>query len=87
MKPQASDQRLSVIVLPEYDGAMEDKELKKKLKKVPDVDKDGEPIWKIEESADRIEKKNRSKVPLFLKDKKTGAVQGNQQDEKDETPE
>ena len=27
---------------------MEDKELKKKLRKVPDVDEAGEPIWKIE---------------------------------------
>jgi len=30
---------------------MEDKELKKKLRKVPDVDSSGEPIWKIEGSA------------------------------------
>ncbi len=27
---------------------MEDKELKKRLKKVPDADKDGEPIYKID---------------------------------------
>ena len=26
---------------------MEDKELKKKLKKIPDVDKNGDPIYKI----------------------------------------
>jgi hypothetical protein len=27
---------------------MEDKELKKKLKKIPDVDKNGDPIYKID---------------------------------------
>jgi hypothetical protein len=30
---------------------MEDKEVKKKLRKVPDVDSTGEPIWKIEGGA------------------------------------
>ena len=30
---------------------MEDKEVKKKLRKVPDVDSSGEPIWKIEGGA------------------------------------
>ena len=37
---------------------MEDKEVKRKLRKVPDVDKDGEPIWKIERGAEKTEKKN-----------------------------
>ena len=65
---------------------MEDKELKKKLAKVPDVDKDGEPIWKIETSESRTAERKRSEVPLFLKNNPSSA-QGNQQDEKDETPE
>jgi hypothetical protein len=29
---------------------MEDKELKKRLKKIPDVDKNGDPIYKIDDS-------------------------------------
>ena len=29
---------------------MEDKELKKRLRKIPDVDKNGDPICKIDES-------------------------------------
>lgn len=29
---------------------MEDKELKKKLKKIPDADKNGDPIYKIADS-------------------------------------
>ncbi len=35
---------------------MEDKELKKRLKKIPDMDKNGDPIYKIDTS-----KKNESK--------------------------
>ena len=65
---------------------MEDKELKRKLAKVPDVDKDGEPIWKIESPEERIEKRNREDVPLFLKTN-SSTDKGNLQDEKDETPE
>ena len=65
---------------------MEDKELKKKLAKVPDVDKDGEPIWKIESPEERTEKRNRADVPLFLR-RNSSADKGNPQDEKDETPE
>ena len=65
---------------------MEDKELKKKLAKVPDVDKDGEPIWKIESPEERVEKRNRADVPLFLK-RNSSTDMGNPQDEKDETPE
>ena len=37
---------------------MEDKELKKRLKKIPDVDKHGDPIYKI---ADHQTKKTPSK--------------------------
>jgi hypothetical protein len=65
---------------------MEDKELKKKLAKVPDVDKGGEPIWKIESPEERVEKRNRADVPLFLK-RNSSTDKGNPQDEKDETPE
>jgi hypothetical protein len=65
---------------------MEDKELKKKLAKVPDADEKGEPIFKIDGSAEREGQQRRSKVPLFLK-KNPSAAQGNAQDEKDETPE
>jgi hypothetical protein len=56
---------------------MEDKELKKKLDKVPDVDKNGEPIYKIAEKAEE---------PLFRRNSPNTA-QGNAQDEKDETAE
>jgi hypothetical protein len=65
---------------------MEDKEVKRKLAKVPDVDKDGEPIWKIETSESRVEDKKLADVPLFLR-KLGSSDKGNQQDEKDSTPE
>ena len=65
---------------------MEDKEVKRKLAKVPDVDKDGEPIWKIETSEERIENRNLEDVPLFLK-RNSSTDKGNPMDEKDETPE
>ncbi len=45
---------------------MEDKKLKKQLKKIPDVDKNGDPIYKIDESKKpdtEIEKK--PKIPLL----------------------
>ena len=35
---------------------MEDKELKKRLKKIPDVDKNGDPIYKIDEVKNKPEK-------------------------------
>jgi hypothetical protein len=44
---------------------MEDKEVKRRLRRVPDVDKDGEPIWKIERGADKVEGKSRSNVLKF----------------------
>ena len=65
---------------------MEDKELKKKLAKVPDVDKDGEPIWKVESPEERIEKRKLEDVPLFLR-RHSSSDKGNPQDEKDETQE
>ena len=36
---------------------MEDKELKKRLKKIPDVDKNGDPIYKIDVRRDKTDKK------------------------------
>ena len=65
---------------------MEDKEVKRKLAKVPDVDKDGEPIWKIETPEERVENRNREEVPLFLK-RNSSTDKGDPMDEKDETPE
>ena len=65
---------------------MEDKEVKRKLAKVPDVDKDGEPIWKIETPEERVENQNRKDVPLFLR-RNSSTDKGNAQDEKDQTPE
>jgi hypothetical protein len=38
---------------------MEDKELKKRLKKIPDVDKNGDPIYKI----DNLSEKFRNELP------------------------
>lgn len=45
---------------------MEDKELKKRLKKIPDVDKNGEPIYKIDGAenkpgSERVKKDKKSK--------------------------
>jgi hypothetical protein len=42
---------------------MEDKDVKKKLRKVPDVDKTGEPIWKIENTGAKAKEKRHSKPP------------------------
>ncbi len=36
---------------------MEDKELKKRLKKIPDVDKNGDPIYKIDSVKNSSNKK------------------------------
>ena len=43
---------------------MEDKELKKRLEKIPDVDKNGDPIYKIADtkSSKRPNNDNRKKV-------------------------
>ncbi len=74
---------------------MEDKELKKKLAKVPDKDKSGDPIYKIDdESKEPVEESNDKKpgaaaaaaVPLFLSHI-PDVSQGNLQDEKDKTKE
>ena len=44
---------------------MEDKEVKRKLRRIPDVDKDGEPIWKIERGGVKAAEKKRSNVLPF----------------------
>ena len=59
---------------------MEDPDVKKKLAKVPDVDKTGEPIWKIADAG------SRNIPPQSARRKKTETM-GNNQDEKDEDPE
>jgi hypothetical protein len=41
---------------------MEDKELKKRLKKIPDVDKNGDPIYKID-TAQNKPRKEKDKEP------------------------
>ena len=60
---------------------MEDKELKKRLKKIPDADKNGDPIYKIDNN-----KTKKPKLPLFLEDS-SEASQGNAQDIKNKTEE
>jgi hypothetical protein len=44
---------------------VEDKELKKRLKKIPDVDKNGDPIYKIDTIKSKADsgKTDRSKKP------------------------
>ena len=42
---------------------MEDKELKKKLKRIPDVDKNGDPIYKIDIGKEPDKKSDTSKNP------------------------
>jgi hypothetical protein len=42
---------------------MEDKEIKRKLRKVTDVDSTGEPIWKIEGSSQKSDRKKRPNDP------------------------
>ncbi len=64
---------------------MEDKELKKRLSKIPDADKNGDPIYKIDNKPDD-KAKNRMKVPLFVKDS-PDAEQGNTQDVEDKPQE
>jgi hypothetical protein len=56
---------------------MEDKELKKQLDKIPDVDEHGEPIYKIDDAA---------KEPVFRR-AKPDVAHGSAQDEKDESAE
>jgi len=53
---------------------MEDKELKKKLRKIPDLDKSGEPIWKIERAAPATpeKKKDSNVIPFPRKNRDRG---------------
>ncbi len=37
---------------------MEDKETKKRLRKIPDVDKNGDPIYKIDDAENKQSKEN-----------------------------
>ena len=49
---------------------MEDKELKKKLAKIPDADKNGDPIYKIAEIKKQISRMtNRAKLKCALLNK------------------
>jgi hypothetical protein len=63
---------------------MEDPDVKKELDKIPDVDENGNPIYKIDE--DPSEEITLEDVPGFMRDK-TETRQGNEQDIKDETSE
>ncbi len=69
---------------------MEDKELKKKLAKIPDADENGDPIYKIDdeskEGVEEITDKKPAAVPFLQRDSPS-APQGNLQDEKDKTKE
>ena len=52
---------------------MEDKELKKRLKKIPDVDKNGDPIYKIDISgAADSSSRDKRQSNLSDKNKKSG---------------
>ena len=71
---------------------MEDKELKKKLAKIPDADENGDPIYKIDDEAkERVVETTTNRptadnVPFLQRDSPS-ASQGNLQDEKDKTKE
>lgn len=66
---------------------IKDKELKKQLDEIPDVDKNGDPIYKINnvEASEEVTGKP-ADIPLFMKDT-SDAPQGNEQDLKDSTEE
>ena len=68
---------------------MQDKELKKELDKIPDVDENGDPIYKIDAGGGDPSEQNTekdSKIPLFMRDT-PDAPHGNAQDIKDSTEE
>lgn len=66
---------------------IEDPEEKKELDEIPDVDENGDPIYKID-NVDPSEEKTLEdiKIPLFMKDT-SETPQGNAQDLKDEAEE
>lgn len=64
---------------------MEDKEIKKELDKIPDVDENGDPVYKIDDAEDSGKSKN-DEVPLFVEET-SEAPKGNPQDIKDSTEE
>ena len=51
---------------------MEDKELKKRLKKIPDVDKNGDPIYKIDSFKPSSDKKKPAKQKKSVKQMNKG---------------
>ncbi len=68
---------------------MEDKELKKQLKKIPDSDENGDPIYKIDDASKEPVEVITDKTPptpLFLSHN-PDVPQGNLQDEKNKTKE
>jgi hypothetical protein len=67
---------------------IKDPDLKKDLDKIPDVDKNGEPIYKIDEDLDLSEEDTEKdlEIPVFLQDN-TDVSQGNTQDIKTSTEE
>lgn len=64
---------------------MENPDNKKELDKVPDVDKNGEPIYKIDKSGEEASPDDQ-KVPVFIQDN-PDAPQRNEQDLKDDVSE
>jgi hypothetical protein len=65
---------------------IKDKELKEQLDKIPDVDKNGEPIYKIDIDPSEEPTDDSIEVPLFMKDT-SDAPHGNEQDLKDSAEE
>ena len=51
---------------------MEDKELKKRLKKIPDVDKNGDPIYKIDSGNATDSSRDKRQSNVSGKNKKNG---------------
>ena len=65
---------------------IKDKELKKQLDKIPDVDENGYPIYKIDAGSSAETAGKPVDVPLFVKDTNE-APRGTDQDLKDSTEE
>jgi hypothetical protein len=67
---------------------IKDPDLKKDLDKIPDVDENGEPIYKIDEDIDLSEEDTEKdlEIPVFLQDN-SDVSQGNTQDIKTSTEE
>ena len=65
---------------------MQDEKKENQSAEVTDTNEQVGPEENAESNSERVEKSNRSRVPLYLKNSRS-AAQGNQQDEKDETVE